>query len=922
MKKNRIFWASAVIAALTLTACTDQTDFNQVDLQNAAAENAPGAIQFGTYLGENTMTRANGTYSKGTITNAVNTDNNSLKAASFGVFAYYTQQANWTNTQTSWTPNFMYNTHITWDDASGHNYWTYSPVKYWPNGIDAANANEDPSNTATQKTLQKVSFFAYAPFAANHGTLPLGTPYAADGDVFGTIPVGTDGVDEGKYLTTTNYNSIPTSATGGVVGMTSNLYAVAPWVNYYFAGTSALATEAVDLLWGLRGQYTYDETDNSDNTIKTLGTAYNTDLSKQSVKEKVRFLFKHALAKVGGNVSSASTTQMSKQHRSGLKVVLDVDANSTDPGMGSDNQNTYLGQGNFDKTKTLVTIKSVKIQDGKSASDDTENAITDKVSDFNTYGWFNLATGQWKSQGINYISGSEANGSPLGYNITVPSGTYTLHKDIAENSTNLKNYSGTAAWQATNESADGYTGGATGVTPTERKDVFADKTSTDEANDIPALVLIPSGDEPQTIYITVDYIVRTADQNLNTNSETTAEKVKAYTEVEQIISNEVKLKGLEANKYYTLVMHLGLTSVKLEAVVSDWAPSTGSESDENGETTSGGTEEDKAVWLPSNVVNTTTIYADAGTTHKKVTVADTAEEYVITLTGLGTGSKLSAVSDKSESTISDENIKYFSADGIPAGTKATDKAVPAGGYATVTVKLTPNLDDEDFTSTITVNETNATTVPTYPETKVEITQQAAVVILTPAVTSVPWNSGAFDIAVTHLNGETYKNSANQLSDATITVKDAAGTNIGTVVPDNGKITITPTNNTTDANRNIIVTVTLKGGSTATTTIVQGASTANPAPLSCTLAEKGTGYHITKAAGNSETLIGKLDGVVVSPYNVEKVSGDDEITWETDHFHATDNTGSTARSTIFKVTYTDAASDVHTGTITVIQQANS
>lgn len=51
-----------------------------------------------------------------------------------------------------WTPNFMYDEAVTYDEGKG--YWTYTPVKYWPN-------NEE--NTLT--------FWAYSPYYADGLTL-------------------------------------------------------------------------------------------------------------------------------------------------------------------------------------------------------------------------------------------------------------------------------------------------------------------------------------------------------------------------------------------------------------------------------------------------------------------------------------------------------------------------------------------------------------------------------------------------------------------------------------------------------------------------------------------------------------------------------------------------------------------------------
>lgn len=67
-----------------------------------------------------------------------------LNTKGFGVFAYYTENKNWSVANMS-TPNFMNNTKATKSDTS----WQYSPIKYWP---------DDPRD--------KVSFFAYAPYNA------------------------------------------------------------------------------------------------------------------------------------------------------------------------------------------------------------------------------------------------------------------------------------------------------------------------------------------------------------------------------------------------------------------------------------------------------------------------------------------------------------------------------------------------------------------------------------------------------------------------------------------------------------------------------------------------------------------------------------------------------------------------------------
>lgn len=53
-----------------------------------------------------------------------------------------------------WTPNFMYNEEVTYDNVAGK--WTYAPVKYWPNNRE---------NTIT--------FWAYSPYYGNESILKL-----------------------------------------------------------------------------------------------------------------------------------------------------------------------------------------------------------------------------------------------------------------------------------------------------------------------------------------------------------------------------------------------------------------------------------------------------------------------------------------------------------------------------------------------------------------------------------------------------------------------------------------------------------------------------------------------------------------------------------------------------------------------------
>lgn len=129
MKQN-YFIGLIACAALTMTGCSN----DEINAPQQSQGN--NAIEFSTYLGRN----AQG--SRGTETNDA-----SIKSENggFGVLAYYTEQKNFADANNN-KPNFMWNQKVTYSNSA----WSYTPVKYWPT-----------------KVGDKVSFFAYAPYAAN-----------------------------------------------------------------------------------------------------------------------------------------------------------------------------------------------------------------------------------------------------------------------------------------------------------------------------------------------------------------------------------------------------------------------------------------------------------------------------------------------------------------------------------------------------------------------------------------------------------------------------------------------------------------------------------------------------------------------------------------------------------------------------------
>ena len=186
MKRFR-FPLLAASALLVLMACSSTDESVKDDLKNAE----PLPVNFGTYVNHG-VTRAG-------TTGEIASGTNLKDAGGFGVFAYYTDNVEYSGNQ---IPNFMYNQTITSTDGTN---WTYTPVKYWPN---------EYGNGANSDGVDMLSFFAYAPYVAV-------TP--STGQLSGTA------VDK----------------TSGITALTRNTATGDPMVKYI------VGSSPVDLLWGI-----------------------------------------------------------------------------------------------------------------------------------------------------------------------------------------------------------------------------------------------------------------------------------------------------------------------------------------------------------------------------------------------------------------------------------------------------------------------------------------------------------------------------------------------------------------------------------------------------------------------------------------------------------------------------------------------
>lgn len=203
--------------------------------------------------------------------------NNEDGKPGFGVFAYYTDNLDYT-CQTK--PNFMYNQQV---QAMDEETWTYEPVKYWPNEFGDA---------AQSKDQDKVSFFAYAPYVECDPATGKLIDDAATTDV-----------DES------------TLDTYGITGFSKNTFAGDPYVKYI---ASFDMSKAVDLCYGTVADG-YEQWQILNGGVQDLeaGLPYLSVEHPAKIDQKMKFNFRHALAQLN------------------VKIDVDADVNSHASGNGA-----------------------------------------------------------------------------------------------------------------------------------------------------------------------------------------------------------------------------------------------------------------------------------------------------------------------------------------------------------------------------------------------------------------------------------------------------------------------------------------------------------------------------------------------------------------------------------------------------------
>ena len=232
MKRFR-FPLLAASALLVLMACSSTDESVKDDLKNAE----PLPVNFDAYVNKG-VTRAGFTGDLGSGSSY----NLTTAGVGFGIFAYYTDNLEYSSTT---IPNFMYNQKVTWSSSK----WNYSPIKYWPN---------EYGNTASSDDIDKVSFFAYAPYV---------DVTAATGQVTG-------------------------DKTYGITQLSRNTATGDPIVKYITRASGSAPTDyGVDLLWAVNNSNGLPYL----NQTRTAGTTSD---------DKIQFTFNHALAKIGAMIQA------------------------------------------------------------------------------------------------------------------------------------------------------------------------------------------------------------------------------------------------------------------------------------------------------------------------------------------------------------------------------------------------------------------------------------------------------------------------------------------------------------------------------------------------------------------------------------------------------------------------------------------
>ena len=308
MKKSIFF---AAVAALVLAGCAKNETFVNVADQDA--------VSFGAYTGR--------VETKAGPTDDMNLD--ALKDHGFGVFATYSGTKDFEDPSLAGATNdFMFNEWVKYDATAAA--WTYSPIKYWPNPTNGQNAD-----------AQKVSFFAYAPYA----------------------------------------NPAATGETVGITGF--SIEGGHNMVHYGFSNDKD--TPNVDLMWGYKAK---------DTSTNPATYTINNNLTRTT--DKVKFIFQHLLSKLGGSQEGDITDPTDPNYVANGLII------KASPVVDPTAEYNVDGSGDFGGNKgSKITVSKIIVESAPEVDAITGLPVTDSNGDNVTYatgiqtGKLDLYTGEF-----------------------------------------------------------------------------------------------------------------------------------------------------------------------------------------------------------------------------------------------------------------------------------------------------------------------------------------------------------------------------------------------------------------------------------------------------------------------------------------------------------------------------------------------
>jgi hypothetical protein len=219
-----------------------------------------------------------------------------LQQLGFGILAYQTDNQGYATANANREiPNYMWNQQVFYNTTAAG--WYYAPLKYWPNETkkDSQTIPTSPAGMPDQTSpanIDKLSFFAYAPWVNAVGSTgrALWTDKATETNQENLVGIGYLTNNEGKlskYLKD---------------GSDTYFNVEDPYVYYTVARNP---NYSVDLLWGVAPAGGLKYTDVSGTPVSINEGLPLVNLTKPAINTNMKFMFQHALARLGVKVVAA-----------------------------------------------------------------------------------------------------------------------------------------------------------------------------------------------------------------------------------------------------------------------------------------------------------------------------------------------------------------------------------------------------------------------------------------------------------------------------------------------------------------------------------------------------------------------------------------------------------------------------------------